>query len=45
MVVTGAVGMPISPDPSGFRIVRMDSMQHPYISLGTVPNQVTADLK
>jgi len=45
MVVTGAVGMPISPDPSGFRIVRLDSMAHPYISLGTIPNQVTAALK
>jgi len=45
MVVTGAVGMPIGPDPSGFRIVRLDSMLHPYISLGTIPNQVTANLK
>jgi 3',5'-cyclic AMP phosphodiesterase CpdA len=45
MVVTGAVGMPIGPDPSGFRIVRLDTMQHPYISLGNIPNQVTANLK
>jgi 3',5'-cyclic AMP phosphodiesterase CpdA len=45
MVVTGAVGMPIGPDPSGFRIVRLDTMQHPYIGLGAIPNQVTADLK
>lgn len=45
MVVTGAVGMPIGPDPSGFRIVRLDSMAHPYISLGAIPNQVTAALK
>lgn len=42
MVVTAAVGMPIGPDPSGFRIVALDSLQHPYISLGTIPNQVTA---
>ena len=42
MVVTGAVGMPIGPDPSGFRIVRLDTMEHPYIGLGTIPNQVTA---
>jgi len=45
MVVTGAVGMPIGPDPSGFRIVRLDTMLHPYISLGAIPNQVTANLK
>ncbi len=45
MVVTCAVGMPIGPDPSGFRIVRLDSMLHPYISLGNIPNQVTANLK
>ena len=45
MVVTGPVGMPIGPDPSGFRIVRLDSMLHPYISLGNIPNQVTAALK
>ena len=42
MVVTAAVGMPIGPDPSGFRIVALDTMAHPYIGLGTVPNQVTA---
>jgi 3',5'-cyclic AMP phosphodiesterase CpdA len=42
MVVTGAVGMPIGPDPSGFRIVTLDTLEHPYISLGTIPNQVTA---
>ena len=42
MVVTGAVGMPIGPDPSGFRIVSLDKFEHPYISLGTIPNQVTA---
>ncbi len=45
MVVTGPVGMPIGPDPSGFRIVRLDTMDHPYIGLGTIPNQVTAKLK
>jgi 3',5'-cyclic AMP phosphodiesterase CpdA len=45
MVVTGAVGMPIGPDPSGFRIVRLDNLAHPYIGLGTIPNQVTANLK
>ena len=45
MVVTGAVGMPIGPDPSGFRIVRLDNMDHPYIGLGAIPNQVTAALK
>lgn len=45
MVVTGPVGMPIGPDPSGFRIVRLDTMDHPYIGLGTIPNQVTANLK
>ncbi len=45
MVVTCAVGMPIAPDSSGFRIVRLDSMRHPYIGLGNIPNQVTAALK
>lgn len=45
MVVTGPVGMPIGPDPSGFRIVRLDTFEHPYISLGNIPNQVTAKLK
>ena len=45
MVTTGPVGMPIGPDPSGFRIVRLDNMAHPYISLGTIPNQVTANTK
>jgi 3',5'-cyclic AMP phosphodiesterase CpdA len=45
MVVTGAVGMPIGTDPSGFRIVRLDNFAHPYIGLGTIPNQVTANLK
>lgn len=45
MVTTGPVGMPIGPDPSGFRIVRLDNLDHPYIGLGTIPNQVTAKLK
>lgn len=45
MVVTGPVGMPLGPDPSGFRIVRLDNFDHPYIGLGTIPNQVTAELK
>jgi 3',5'-cyclic AMP phosphodiesterase CpdA len=45
MVTTCAVGKPLGPDPSGFRIVRLDSMLHPYIGLGTIPNEVTADLK
>ena len=44
MVVTGPIGMPIGPDPSGFRIVTLDKFAHPYISLGTVPNQVTANV-
>jgi 3',5'-cyclic AMP phosphodiesterase CpdA len=45
MVITGPVGMPIGPDPSGFRIVRLDNFDHPYIGLGNIPNQVTAALK
>jgi len=40
MVVTGPVGMPIGPDPSGFRIVKLDNFEHPYVGLGTIPNQV-----
>jgi 3',5'-cyclic AMP phosphodiesterase CpdA len=42
MVTTGPVGMPLGPDPSGFRIVTMDKFLHPYIGLGTIPSQVTA---
>jgi serine/threonine-protein phosphatase CPPED1 len=42
MVVTGPIGMPIGPDPSGFRIVTLDKFEHPYIRLGNIPNQVTA---
>ncbi len=45
MVTTGPIGMPLGSELSGFRIVRLDSMQHPYISLGSIPNQVTATLK
>jgi 3',5'-cyclic AMP phosphodiesterase CpdA len=43
-VVTGSVGMPIGPDPSGFRIVTLDKFEHPYVTLGTIPNQVTANI-
>jgi 3',5'-cyclic AMP phosphodiesterase CpdA len=42
MVTTGPIGMPIGPDPSGFRVVTMDKLEHPYISLANIPNQVTA---
>jgi len=42
MVTTGPIGMPIGPDPSGFRIVTLDKFEHPYISLGTIPNHVTS---
>jgi len=42
VVVTGPVGMPIGPDPSGFRIVMIDTLDHPYVGLGTIPNQVAA---
>ncbi len=40
MVTTGPVGMPIGPDPSGFRIVKLDTLDHPYVGLGNIPNQV-----
>lgn len=42
-VVTGPIGMPIGPDPSGFRIVTVQSkdgsLKHNYISLGAIPNR------
>ncbi len=40
MVTTGPVGMPIGPDPSGFRIVSVHGteLQQEYISLGKIPN-------
>ena len=40
MVTTGPIGMPIGPDPSGFRIVSVkgSELQQEYISLGKIPN-------
>jgi len=42
MITTGPVGMPIGPDPSGFRIVTVtgSTLKQEYVSLGTIPNQV-----
>lgn len=42
MITTGPIGMPIGPDPSGFRIVliKPDRLQQKYLGLGTIPNLV-----
>ena len=42
MVTTGPAGMPIGPDPSGFRVVRIakDSLEHEYVGSGAIPNRV-----
>lgn len=44
MITTGPVGKPIGPNPSGFRIVRIESggLKQDYYGLGTIPNQVAA---
>lgn len=40
MITTGPAGMPIGPDPSGFRIaeVKDGRVEQDYYSLGTIPN-------
>jgi len=40
MVTTGPIGMPIGPDPSGFRIVTVKGgqLEQQYYGLGTIPN-------
>ena len=43
MVTTGPVGRPIGDDPSGFRLVRVTAeggIEHRYLSLGQIPNQL-----
>ncbi|MDQ6700035.1 MAG: metallophosphoesterase [Acidobacteriota bacterium] len=42
MITTGPVGMPIGPDPSGFRIVlvKPDKLDQQYYGLGTIPNTI-----
>jgi 3',5'-cyclic AMP phosphodiesterase CpdA len=42
MVTTGAVGMPLGGSVSGFRIVNLETLDHPFINLANIPNQVTA---
>lgn len=41
MITTGPIGMPIGPDPSGFRIVTIqgNELKQEYIGLGTIPNR------
>ncbi len=41
MIVTGPIGMPIGPDPSGFRIVSVvgGHLQQQYYGLGNIPNR------
>jgi 3',5'-cyclic AMP phosphodiesterase CpdA len=40
MITTGPAGMPIGPDPSGFRIaeVKDGSIVHKYVGYGTIPS-------
>lgn len=40
MITTGPIGMPIGPDPSGFRIVTVNGseLKQEYYGLGTIPN-------
>lgn len=40
MITSGPVGMPIGPDPSGFRLAGVNGPQieHKYYSLGQIPN-------
>jgi 3',5'-cyclic AMP phosphodiesterase CpdA len=40
MITTGPAGMPIGPDPSGFRIAEVKGtlIEQSYYSLGTIPN-------
>ncbi len=40
MITTGPIGMPIGPDPSGFRIVTVKGgqLEQQYYGLGTIPN-------
>lgn len=44
MVTTGPAGMPIGPDPSGFRIAaviqdtKQNTIEHKYYGLGTIPS-------
>ncbi len=41
MITTGPAGMPIGPDPSGFRIavVKGSAIEQKYYGLGNIPNQ------
>jgi predicted phosphodiesterase len=43
MVTTGAIGMPLGTSSSGFRIVMLDRLDHRFVSLANIPNQVQAD--
>src|SRR5205085_3157365 len=42
MITTGPVGMPIGPDPSGFRIVSIGDgkLEQKYYGFGVIPNDV-----
>jgi UDP-2,3-diacylglucosamine pyrophosphatase LpxH len=42
MVVTGPLGMPLGPDDSGFRIVKVtkEGLEQAYYTLGRIPNLV-----
>lgn len=45
MITTGPIGMPIGPDPSGFRVVFLEgNFAHPYVGLGTIPNAITRQM-
>jgi 3',5'-cyclic AMP phosphodiesterase CpdA len=44
MITTGPAGMPIGPDPSGFRVaeVKPNAIEHKYYGLGTIPSVLGA---
>jgi serine/threonine-protein phosphatase CPPED1 len=44
MITTGPAGMPIGPDPSGFRIAEVNAgtIEHRYYGLGTIPSVLGA---
>ena len=47
MVTTGAVGYPLGPEPSGFRIVNVsgDKIEHKYYGLDQIPEPEELRLK
>jgi len=42
IVITGPIGKPLGPDPSGFRIVivRSAGIEHRYFGMGEIPNRI-----